>query len=331
MQFGAAPVLRHRRVLESRNPDQTRAFMQAKEFHLDLQPREVDAFDFASSALYMPGGYIGYVQYGSAATVRVPAERRRDDYFIHLPFHGSSEVTNRAGSIVCSARQAVISPPTGHVTRSESGSARITVSLTRSAIVGQLAALLGDSPKQALEFAPVLDLDSAGGQRFGRHVQLAIADFDDEPTGDSPLMLTMYEQLIMTGLLLYHSNNYSDALHRRTPNVPRCGVARAIDYMQAHLASPITLADIVSASGVPGRTLLKHFRDNRGVSPMRYLQHARLVRAREALLAARPDEGVTQIALAWGFAHLGRFAIEYRRLFGESPSETLRRRGSPGL
>ena len=58
---------------------------------------------------------------------------------------------------------------------------------------------------------------------------------------------------------------------------------------------------------------------------MRYLRRARLVRVRQALLAARGDETVTHVALAWGFTHLGRFALEYRSLFGESPSETLRR------
>ena len=46
---------------------------------------------------------------------------------------------------------------------------------------------------------------------------------------------------------------------------------RAIDYMEAHLDSAVTLEAIVKASGVAGRTLLKHFSDSKGVSPMRYL------------------------------------------------------------
>jgi AraC-like DNA-binding protein len=32
---------------------------------------------------------------------------------------------------------------------------------------------------------------------------------------------------------------------------------------------------------------------------------------------------VSEIALRWGFGHFGRFAAEYRRRFGESPSQTL--------
>ncbi len=48
-------------------------------------------------------------------------------------------------------------------------------------------------------------------------------------------------------------------------------------------------------------------------------------RARQALLGPEPASSVTGIALDWGFAHLGRFSVEYRERFGECPSQTLRR------
>ncbi len=100
---------------------------------------------------------------------------------------------------------------------------------------------------------------------------------------------------------------------------------RAVDFIEAHLHLPVTLADIARAAGVPGRTLLEHFKDHRSVSPIRYLRNVRLARAREALMRADDDQSVTQIAMTWGFGHLGRFAIDYRDQFGETPSETYRR------
>jgi AraC-like DNA-binding protein len=33
---------------------------------------------------------------------------------------------------------------------------------------------------------------------------------------------------------------------------------------------------------------------------------------------------VNEIAARWGFDHAGNFAADYRRLFGELPSQTLR-------
>jgi transcriptional regulator GlxA family with amidase domain len=102
-------------------------------------------------------------------------------------------------------------------------------------------------------------------------------------------------------------------------------VKRAIDFIEAHLHLPLTLADIARAAGVPGRTLLEHFKSHRSVSPMRYLRDARLAKVRDSLIRADSGERITQIAMTWGFSHLGRFAVDYRALFGESPSETHRR------
>ena len=46
-------------------------------------------------------------------------------------------------------------------------------------------------------------------------------------------------------------------------------------------------------------------------------------------MRAEPKESVTEIAMTWGFSHMGRFSVEYRRRFGEIPSDSLRRRRVP--
>ncbi len=318
-------ILQNRRVSGSRDPEAARAFLHTKDFYLDLHPREARWFDFIANALYLPNSYIGYVQYGAATKVRVPGDRTRDDYFIHLPLYGAAEVTNRGGTVICDRGRGVISSPAGHVLRAQADSSRMTVSLTKSAVIGHLAALLGHAPKQALEFSAAIDLGSAAGQRFDRHVRMAIADLDDPAPIHNPIMTSMHEQLLMTLLLLSQPNNYTNALHRLETRVAPRDVQRAVDYIQGHLASPLTLAEIARASGIPGRTLLKHFRDHLDTSPMRYMRNARLARVREALRRGDRAESVTNVALVWGFHHLGRFSVEYRRQFGESPSETRQR------
>jgi AraC-like DNA-binding protein len=325
MSYRGAQILQNRRVSESRDLDATRAFMETKEFYLDLHPSEARGFDFIANALYLPNSYIGYIQYGAGTTVRVPGARARDDYFIHLPLSGAAQVVNDAGGAICDRHHGVISSPNGHVMHTQNGSARLTVSLTKSVLMAHLAALLGHAPKQPLEFDAVIDLNSGGGQRFNRLVRMGIADLDDPAPIHNPIMTSMHEQLIMTGLLLSQPNNYTSALQRLDSRVAPRDVQRSIDYIQGHLSAPLTLADIARASGIPARTLLKHFKEQMGTSPMRYMRSARLARVRQALLRGDRPENVTDIAMAWGFQHLGRFAVEYRRHFGESPSETRRR------
>ena len=71
---------------------------------------------------------------------------------------------------------------------------------------------------------------------------------------------------------------------------------------------------------------MRGFEKRLGVSPVRYLLHWRLDRARGELLDAAPGTGtVTDIALRWGFGNLGDFAARYRSRFGELPRATLQR------
>jgi AraC family ethanolamine operon transcriptional activator len=85
--------------------------------------------------------------------------------------------------------------------------------------------------------------------------------------------------------------------------------------------------------GVPERTLRAAFQSCYGLSPVKYLRILRLHQARHLLLTHCPDQtSVTQIASEVGFWELGRFSRDYRKLFGELPSETLRkpiRKGHP--
>jgi AraC family ethanolamine operon transcriptional activator len=102
-------------------------------------------------------------------------------------------------------------------------------------------------------------------------------------------------------------------------------VAQAQDYMIANLHRPMTLAELSIAVHASRRSLIYGFKDIFGMGPMAYLKHQRLNGVRQALLLADPEhETVAHIAHTWGFYSLGHFAHDYRRLFGEAPSATLR-------
>lgn len=88
---------------------------------------------------------------------------------------------------------------------------------------------------------------------------------------------------------------------------------------------------ICTAFRLSRRSLARAFHDSLGIGPMTYIRLLRLSQTRRALVAARhappPEDdaapSVTAIALGHGFTELGRFAVLYRRMFGETPSETL--------
>jgi AraC family ethanolamine operon transcriptional activator len=100
-------------------------------------------------------------------------------------------------------------------------------------------------------------------------------------------------------------------------------VRRALDYMQANRARPLSVLELCRELGVSERTLHYAFQEVRGTSPMAYFQALRLNAVRQELRAAADTATVHEIARRWGFGHTGEFAAAYRRLFGELPSQTL--------
>ena len=100
---------------------------------------------------------------------------------------------------------------------------------------------------------------------------------------------------------------------------------RAERYLRRHVARSVPIGELTAETGVSERTLQHAFRRHRGKSPVEFSREIRLDLAREAL-RLRPDACVTEVALEFGFNHLGRFALTYGRRFGERPSETLKRR-----
>ena len=93
-------------------------------------------------------------------------------------------------------------------------------------------------------------------------------------------------------------------------------------YIKARLFAPISLADLARAAGVSPRTLHLLCHRHRGVAPMELLRNLRLDAARQRLLSER-SSSVTDVALEFGFGHLGRFSAYYRSRFGELPRQTL--------
>lgn len=134
------------------------------------------------------------------------------------------------------------------------------------------------------------------------------------------------ERLLLTLLL-------SGQPHRPAEAAPAAGIApgvvrRAEAWIETHACESIRLGDIAAAVDVPVRTLLDGFQRFRAASPMQLVRQCRLEHAHRRLLQAGDDARIADIALDCGFAHLGRFSQTYRQHYGESPSDTLRRRSA---
>lgn len=100
---------------------------------------------------------------------------------------------------------------------------------------------------------------------------------------------------------------------------------KAEEYIRDNLKNPLSISELCLATGTTERTLHLGFKERFGVSPGAFIRMMRLNEIRQELRLNNFNRSVTEIAVNWGFYHLGRFSEQYNQMFGELPSKTKNR------
>lgn len=138
---------------------------------------------------------------------------------------------------------------------------------------------------------------------------------------DHPLVREQLAGAVTTAILLAAIPDDAGASGSAEPRTIR----KLVERLRAEPELAWTAADMAEVASASIRRLQEGFREHLGTTPRDFLKSIRLERAKLQLENPAPCTTVTDIALANGFVHLGRFASDYRTRYGESPSETLRR------
>jgi len=315
-------------ILQSKDVDETRALVAGVfcDHRLSLTDRKSE-LDYRHRYFRTPAMSFSVIRYG--AEVRVAPQALESFFLIQLPLKGGDRIESGKESLLSQPGKGTIHCPDESFAMNWSADcSKIAVRIERDAIERHAAALLGRPLPQQLQFAAEMDTRQGSGLAWERTIRQLLRSVQQTPElVGHPLMQAQFEQLIMSGLLIWQSNTLSNSLGQPTAMVQPRHLKLAEDYMRAHLDAPITNEQLAALTGISLRTLYNSFRKFRGVSPMRHLRDLRMEKVREALLDTGTLRNVTSVATRWGFFELGRFAAEYKRRYGESPSDTLRRRG----
>ena len=140
----------------------------------------------------------------------------------------------------------------------------------------------------------------------------------------TPSSVTAFQEEIRSTAIHHFSLGLEEPLQTEQP---RKEVARmAVDLIDDDQDCSLTVATLAKRCNISERSLRNSFYQWFGISPLQYLTLRRLHSARRVLRSSCPDEvRIGQVGIAHGFWDLGRFAGRYRKLFGERPSETLRK------
>ncbi len=228
--------------------------------------------------------------------------------------------------VVCTERGAILSPSRRVVIHRPAGSGIFILRAAFDAIEQRFREVLGRRAAKPLAFDRSVDLASGKGAQTRRLLGFLADSVQRDPTVlDNPLLRVGFDDMLL-GALLELPGNYGGELTSDRPLcLPPGIVRRAEEFLHANAAKPITISDVIAECRCSRKALFDAFRSYRAYTPMQFLVDTRLTLAREALQSPSPTDNVTSIAYACGFFHLGRFSQAYRRRFGESPSETLRK------
>ena len=184
---------------------------------------------------------------------------------------------------------------------------------------------LGTQAVDRLSSSWGLEVGDRVGLDFGQHIIRVVRRAFERPEALSrPLEIRSIESDLMDVLIRCLGAEAAASVTTDPSNR-----ARALDAALEHARScrgRTTAHELSIAAGVSQRTLERAFRERLGITPGVFLRLKRLNAAHRELLASDPRmTTVWRVASGWDFRHQGRFSVLHRRVFGESPSRTLRR------
>ena len=312
------------RVIDTRDPDEFAAGLAGLVGRVRVEPLGgTNGFHARLSHLALDEVGIFHGSYETGFTARFP------DFTIFagspapLRGAGAHEIGGK-GVSVSRSRGAVISP--GAVTlQYDPLFEHLSMTVRPAALMGKLAALVGDLRLGPLELDPTVIASAPQAKRMERLLRFVAAEFDAGSAPMPSIMAFELQQSMITSFLLANASNYSALLLDDPAPAALWQVRVAEQFIEANWDRPITIEVLAAATNVSARSLFAAFKAGRGYSPMDFVKRVRLGRARLKLLRPDARTSVTGIAYECGFGNPGHFAVNYRALFGESPSDTLKR------
>lgn len=239
-------------------------------------------------------------------------------YSVGLLLKGAMRVHGSDGEQVVQAGQGVIvNPAETERTWLEADTQLLEFMLPKSLLVNLGAELSPGNLNSAPRFQPLLS------NALARRLQFMACEAARSLDGPGPEGDWRFRRwLEMIGMTLLHEQPVLNAVKTRAVQAepPPAALRRALDFIEAHAADDILLADIAAAASLSVSSLGRLFVRHLDCSPAAMLRNLRLDRIREEL--RRGDAGtIRDLALRWGFQSASQFSQAYRRRFGESPRD----------
>ncbi len=327
MEAGTTKLLLEQHTLvDTRSPEEARQEIGRIFCPHFLSPRDrkADGFHALHRSAPQRGYSLNFVSYG--AEVDIDPGELTNFFLLQIPLAGSASVTCGNDTALASPGRiaSLLSPTLPTRMRWSDGCDKLIVLIEREAMQRQCEQLAGRAVGK-VEFATAVDTTGPAGRLLLGQVRLMMEAVEAD-TGTFGDYLARLGEGLASLLITSLAHSQRKAIDAPAPPEGSTVVGRAEAWLRANIDRSFAVADIAQAVGTSLRSLQEGVRRERGTTLSEMIETVRLERFRAAL--ADPENGgsVTAAAYMAGIGHPGRAAAAYRRRYGETPSQTLRRR-----
>jgi AraC-like DNA-binding protein len=308
--------------------DEARAYLRSVSYESTLLPRaEVERFAFGWDLVQLGPFTLGEISYGAGVDLTSPD--LVSSYHVLMAVSGGMQSRHRGHEVLVGDRLAGVYGPAGDVGMDiPVGFRMLAVRIERTALEQEIAAAAGDPAGPDVSVRDSLDVTHGRGRSCAELVRLLYTELH-EPDSliHDPLAAHQWWQLTLGAVALAMDEPGGEERHRFKVGVHPRSIKRVLDAMHADPGAPFTVTGLARIAGVSAQALQEAFHRHVGMLPMMYLRGLRLDQAHAELSQGDPHQvSVKQVALRWGFTHLGQFQGAYHSCYGQTPAQTLHAR-----
>ena len=265
---------------------------------------------------------LGYVQYGTDATIL--NEKKLRCYSISLPLSGEQELHFNSQQVLSNREVGLILNPQEEQSLSISGNCKkLHLAIPKAKIEQVLAELLHQPLQDDLIFMPEMQMQSLHIAHWWRQIQSYVEDVQIFGVQHMQYLHQDMEKVLIKKLLMLQPHNYSTLLSNQLNQHQPKELRWVEQFIQQNLQAPLSLAMLCEVGHVSASKLNQLFKGAYTMSPMQYVKQQRLKLVHD-MIVQQPHLNISEIAMHYGFNHMGHFTQDYKLLFHETPKQTAK-------
>ena len=286
-----------------------------------------DPLNFSFEGQQMGGIIMGDLIYGKDVVFSTQHQQDMHFYCITRPKTGKPKFKQNNGYFeACANNAAIVSPFDKFEIEIERDCVQSFLSISKPLLENTLADLMHRPINEPIQFEHRMSIDNERVQAWWNLVEY-FSSYNKYNVNFECLMHDIkqdFERILVKSLLLSQPHNYSHLLEDSQNSHPEF-LKRALQFIHQNIHLDICSEDLERVAGVSKQKLSKAFRERLQRSFNSYIRYYRLKCIHQELSQAQDKTNITNVAMKWGVNHLGRFSLEYKQQFGESPSDTVRK------